>query len=152
MGGYGALRNGLKYNDVFGYIVAIAPAIIIDEIAAPRFRPGLPGVSKGFYEYVFGDLETVIGSDVDIFWLTEKLKNDLAPIPDIYFACGSNDKLVFENRRFHNHLADLGVRHVYDEAPGTHDELFFMPHLLAGLSGIELNRTQEPPNPYWIDS
>ncbi|MCL2228171.1 MAG: hypothetical protein FWB97_11220, partial [Oscillospiraceae bacterium] len=67
------------------------------------------------------------------------------------FACGSNDKLVYENRRFHEHLAKLGVPHVFEEGPGTHDELFFEPHLKKGLARIDLNRLPEMPNPFWVD-
>ena len=151
MGGYGALRNGLKYNDVFGHVVAISPAIILSDITGAEFRPSIPGVTRGYYESVFGDLDTATGRDVDVFWLSEKMKGTNAKFPDIYIACGSNDKLVFENRRFHEHLRGLGVPHVYEERPGTHDDLFFKPHLEAGFSRIELDRQPEPPNPFWVD-
>ena len=151
MGGYGSLRNGMKYNYVFGHIVAIAPALILNELSSPEFRPSIQGTAAGYYESVFGDLGTIAERDVDVFWLSKKMKDEGAVFPSIYFACGSNDRLVFENRRFHAHLVGLGVPHVYAERPGTHDGLFFDPHLMEGFSGIALDRVPEAQNPFWVD-
>jgi len=152
MGGYGSLRNGMKYNDVFGHIVAISPAIIQNELTDPEFRPSIQGTTPGYYESVFGDLGTVNERDVDIFWLSQKMKNEGAIFPSIYFACGTNDKLVFENRRFHAHLTQLGIPHVYEDEPGTHDAFFFDPHLAAGFARLDLDRIPEMQNPLWVDS
>ena len=151
MGGYGSLRNGLKYNDVFGHIVAISPAIIFNEFTGPEYKSTLQGVGIGYYESVFGDIASIIESDVDVFWLTKKMKDEGGVFPGIYIACGANDKLVFESRRFHAHLTELGVAHEYDEGPGTHDGLFFEPHLAKGFSKIDLDRLPEMPNPLWVD-
>ena len=152
MGGYGSLRNGLKYNDVFGHIVAISSALILAEITGgPKFDSSIPGMTRGFYESVFGDLDAATGSDVDIFRLSEKMKDEGAIFPDMYIACGSNDKLVFENRRFHKHLTELGVRHIYAEEPGTHDEHFFEPHLMAGFERLDLDRLPVMQNWLWTD-
>lgn len=151
MGGYGSLRNGMKYNDVFGHIVAISPAIIFDELADPDLRSSIQGTTRGYYESVFGDLSTITERDVDVFWLSRKMKGEGAVFPSIYIACGSNDKLVFENRRFHAHLTELGVPHAYDEGPGTHDGLFFEPHMAEGFSRIDLDRPPVVQNPLWVD-
>ena len=151
MGGYGSLRNGMKYNDVFGHVVAISPAIILKDLADPAPKTALPGVGMGYYESVFGDIATASERDVDIFWLAKKMKAEGAAFPDIYFACGSNDALVFESRRFHEHLAELGIPHVYDEGPGTHEGLFFEPHLAEGFSRIDLDRLPVMKNPFWVD-
>ena len=151
MGGYGSLRNGLKYNDVFGHIVGVSPAIILNEITGPEFKPTIQGATLGYYESVFGDLSTANNRDIDIFWLSKKMKDEGSVFPDIYFACGSNDVLVFENRRFHAHLTELGVPHVYEESPGTHDRFFFDPHLEAGFNRIDLDRLPEVKNPLWTD-
>ena len=34
MGGYGAIRNGLKHSDVFGNIIAFSSALLTDRLAA----------------------------------------------------------------------------------------------------------------------
>ena len=152
MGGYGSLRNGMKYNDVFGHIVAISPAIIFNEFESDEFQPTIQGTTPEYYEAIFGDLSTVTRRDVDVFWLSRKMKEEGAGFPDIYMACGTNDKLVFETRRFHGHLTELGVPHIYEEGPGTHDEVFFDSHLMAGFARIDLDRAPELPNPLWVDS
>ena len=151
MGGYGSLRNGLKYSDTFGHIVAISPAIILNEITGPDFRPTIHGETIGYYESVFGSISEVLESDMNIFKLAKDLKSEGSAFPDIYIACGSNDVLVYETRRFHNHLSELKIPHVYDEGPGTHDELFFGPHLSAGIARIDLDRLPEFRNPLWTD-
>jgi len=151
MGGYGSLRNGLKYNDVFGHIVAIAPALVLNEVTGPEFKPSIPGTRPGYYESVFGDLSTANERDVSVFWLAEKRKDEGAVFPSIYIACGSNDALVFENRRLHAFLTELGISHEYVEKPGTHDELFFTPHLMEGFDRIDLDRLPKMPNPLWVD-
>jgi len=108
-------------------------------------------VQLGFYESVFGDLSTANQRDVDVFWLSQKMKDEGAEFPDMYIACGANDALVFENRRFHAHLTELGVPHVYKEGPGTHDELFFTPHMMEGFARLDLDRLPEMKNPLWVD-
>jgi len=152
MGGYGALRNGLKYNDTFGHIVAISPAIITSGLKDSTDEPNPIGATRGYYESVFGDLSTATQRDIDICWLSEKMKREGASCPNIYLACGSNDNLVFESRRLHEHLTSLGITHVYEEGPGTHDDLFFDPHMAAGFAQIKnLDRPPEMPNPFWVD-
>lgn len=32
MGGYGAIRNGLKYHDTFGYIAGLSSAMILEKM------------------------------------------------------------------------------------------------------------------------
>jgi S-formylglutathione hydrolase FrmB len=151
MGGYGALRNGLKYNDVFGHIVALSPAIITNQLDASTDEPNEVGATRAFYESVFGDLKKATESDMDLIWLSSHLAAAGTDFPDLYFACGWNDKLVFESRRLHEHLCSLGVPHVYEEGPGTHDSDFFDPHLLRGLDRLDLDRAPKVQNPFWMD-
>lgn len=150
MGGFGALRNGMKYNDVFGHVIGISPANITNELAFSSDRPNHIGATRGYYESVFGNLDEVVTSDMDLFWLASEQVRKGEKFPDIYFACGYNDMLVHENRRFHEHLMELGVKHVYDEGPGTHDPIFFTPHLGEGLARLNLDRNPPAPNPFWI--
>jgi hypothetical protein len=66
-------------------------------------------------------------------------------------ACGKNDMLVMPARELHADLLKLGIAHIYVEGPGTHEDIFFYPHLRHGLSYIDLDRIPEMPNPFWID-
>lgn len=151
MGGYGALRNGLKYNDVFSHIIAISPAIVMEEFKTATDEPNHVGATRGFFESVFGDLDKVAGSDMDLHQLIDMRYAEGTAFPDIYLACGANDILVPESRRLDTHLTDLAIPHVYEEGPGTHDNLFFDPHLKKALDRLELDRPPVLPNPFWLD-
>ncbi|MCF0120075.1 MAG: acetylesterase [Oscillospiraceae bacterium] len=151
MGGYGAMRNGIKYHEVFGHILGISPANIIHELKDATEEPNNVGASRGFYRGVFGDLDTATERDTDIFWLTKKLHAEGVEFPDIYFCCGTNDFLVFPNRRLRDLFAELGIAHTFEEGPGTHDALFFYPHLRNALERLNLEKPPVMENPFWID-
>lgn len=152
MGGYGALRNGLKYNDVFGHIIAVSPAIVAQELNTATDEPNHVGATRGFFESVFGDLNKVSESDMDLHWLVNKMHAEGSKFPEIYLACGSNDILVHESRRLDGLFNAFDITHTYEEGPGTHDFLFFNPHLRHGLELQDIDRPPIPPNPFWMDN
>lgn len=151
MGGFGAMRNGLKYSDVFGHIIGCSPAMIINDLNKDNAIATVTGATKSYYRSVFGDLESAAQSDMSPFWLAEKMKNDGKEFPDIFFGCGYNDLLVSPNRELHLKLEALGIPHVFREYPGTHDEFVFEPCLIEGLERLPLDKLPEMPNPFWID-
>jgi len=151
MGGYGALRNGMKYSDVFGHIIGLSPANVIDQLPSSTETPNEVGATRSYFTSVFGDLDTVHERDADLEVCAKEMLASRRPIPDIYFACGWNDMLCVFNRKFHGFLKTIGVNHIYREGPGTHDSLFFMPHLHEALARIDLDRLPELPNPFLVD-
>lgn len=120
MGGYGAIRNGLKYAETFGQIIALSSALIPYNIARmqPGHHNGIAGY--GYYKSVFGDLEQVLGSDKDPEELVRRLKKDDLSIPRIYMACGTEDFLLDVNQRFHQFLISEKIEHIYKETAGAH--------------------------------
>ncbi len=152
MGGYGALRNGLKYNDVFGHIIAISPAIVTQELGMASDEPNHVGATRGYFESVFGNLAKVNESDMDLNTLVNKLHAENVKFPEIYMACGSNDILVHASRHLDGLMRALGIAHTYEEGPGTHDGLFFNPHLRHGLELLDIDRPPVMPNPFWMDN
>jgi S-formylglutathione hydrolase FrmB len=151
MGGYGALRNGLKYNDIFGQIIAVSPTIVIQELQASTDMPNHIGATRGFYESVFGDLNKTAESDVDLHWLVNTLHESGQAFPGIYIACGYNDMLVYESRRLDGHMSALGVPHIYEEGHGSHEPAFFNAYLRHALELLPLDRPAQLPNPNWIE-
>lgn len=121
MGGYGAIRNGLKYAEHFGGIIALSSALLPYSIAnmKPDYHNGIAGY--GYYRSVFGDLDHVLGSDKDPEELIRCLKKDKITIPRIYMACGTEDFLLDVNQRFHHFLTSEDVEHTYKETAGTHN-------------------------------
>jgi putative tributyrin esterase len=125
MGGFGAIRNGLKYHETFGGVVALSSALIVKQVSA--MKPGYtsPIADYGYYRRVFGEPEAVLGSDADPEALVERLKRDGADFPRIFMACGTEDFLLAENRDFHECLLRQGVPHEYREEEGQHDFRFW---------------------------
>ena len=115
MGGYGAIRNGLKYSDNFSKIGMISPALITDDIVDYTSDDNVLR-SRQFYESIFGDLDTLKGSDNDPKALIESCPN----IPDIYMACGEDDFLFEKVRDFNEFLKGRNVNATFIEAPGEH--------------------------------
>lgn len=129
MGGFGAIRTGLKFPEVFGKIAGLSSALIISDIAGMQ-----DGFDNGFADYdyyfkVFGDLDLVATSENNPEVL---IKNRLAQkeqIQPIYIACGTEDFLIEHNRNFRQFLKDNGVQVDYFESPGMHDWKFWQEYL-----------------------
>lgn len=73
MDGYGALQNGLKYAQQFGYVAALSAAAVLYGIEQ-RSNDTEPFFTRRDYAaFVFGDLERVLDSDKNPVWLARKL-------------------------------------------------------------------------------
>jgi S-formylglutathione hydrolase FrmB len=134
MGGYGAIRNGLKYSESFGRIIALSSALIIKNIAGIPVDFKDPIADYSYYRRVFGDLNELIGSDKDPEALITGLIKRNAVIPKIYMACGTEDFLINENRDLHNFLVSQNVEHTYVEGSGVHDWTFWNEYIEKGLA------------------
>ena len=115
MGGYGAVRNGLKYHENFSKIGMISAALITDDIVNYT-EDGNVLRSRDFYESIFGDLDELKGSDMDPKALIEGCAN----VPDIYMACGEDDFLFEKNSDFHEFLKDMDIDVDFVKASGEH--------------------------------
>ena len=115
MGGYGAIRNGLKYFQNFSKIGMISAALITDEIVDYSDSSNVLR-SKDFYESVFGNLSDVKNSDKDPKYLVENCPD----VPDIYMACGVDDFLFEKNADFYDFLKYKNIDATFVEAPGEH--------------------------------
>ena len=115
MGGYGAVRNGLKYSQNFSKIGMISSALITDEIADYVSDDNVLR-SRPFYESIFGDLDDLKGSDMDPKALIENTQD----IPDIFMACGVDDFLFDKNVDFYEFLKSKAIDVEFIQAPGEH--------------------------------
>ncbi len=129
MGGFGALRNGLKYADTFSKIIAFSSAVHMFE-----FKPGDPKRNIVCNEdMVFGDYDEAVISDknpaVCLKMLSEKVREGKASFPKVYMICGLQDGLLEANRSFRDKLLDEGVDVIYREYEGIHSHEFVNEHL-----------------------
>lgn len=124
MGGYGAIRNGLKYSKNFSKIGMISAALITDDIVNYVNDDNVLR-SKDFYESVFGDLNKVKNSDKDPKYLIENTED----IPDIYMACGVDDFLYDKNKEFYEFLNSKNIDAEFVQDQGEHSWEFCDKHV-----------------------
>ena len=115
MGGYGAVRNGLKYSQNFSKIGMISPALITEDIADFGENDNVL-YSRDFYESVFGNLDEIEGSDMDPKHLIETCED----IPDIYMACGLDDFLFEKAADFYRYLNSKNIDATFIGDEGEH--------------------------------
>jgi len=134
MGGYGAVRNGLKYSDTFGAIIALSSALITDQIVNMKPEDPNPIAPFSYYEHTFGKLDKLLGSDKDPKHLA---KNIGANAPKIFLACGTEDFLYEQNKDYHEFLSKIGYAHEWMAESGVHDFDFWNKSLQVGLDWLK---------------
>ena len=133
MGGFGALVNGTRYPDVFGSVISMSAALIVEDILSGRIeKEHLPGVPLRYYETIFGPKDQLEGSVKNpVCTAARALAGGRAP--RLFLACGTEDFLWRNNLSFHEALEKMGYDHVFWTAPGVHDYDFWNRALPAGL-------------------
>ncbi len=138
MGGFGALRNGLKYHDTFGAIIALSGAIEIDDFSTRDNRSDLFMQKRSFVEECFGDLEKAPESDKNPHWLVDTLVAEKASFPDLYIACGDEDGLLPANQKFVDHLNAQNVPNTFEIGPGAHEWDFWDTYILKAIEWLPI--------------
>ena len=135
MGAYGALRNGFKYAENFGAIIALSSAMIIDNFdALIRAEPVF--LSRPFLESTFGDLNQVIDSDKDPARLAADVVYCDRPRPRVFMAWGNQDPLAQPNRVLAARLRGTGIEVEQREFAGGHDWDFWNQALPQALDWL----------------
>ncbi len=129
MGGYGAMINGLRYNDTFSKIISLSGAYIGINIADKGdFIPDHVSDAK-YQRRIFQDPKELRFTTKDPRYCMEVLKTSKKKFPDIYFVCGKEDFLIESNRKLHNFMITNDVEHYYEEGEGVHDWVYWKKHL-----------------------
>ena len=121
MGGFGALRNGLKYADTFGYIVSLSGAFVLDDMPERTNDTPLFIDSRSYAESCFGNLDKLLASDMNPKYLVKQLKELGKEIPQIYMACGEQDMLLEANKKMRDFLEENGIDVTFVTGPGNHE-------------------------------
>lgn len=142
MGGFGALRNGLKYNDTFGYIAGLSSALNIFEL--PEEAIGRCVMNE---DSCFGQYEEAITTDknpkVALENLLLKRQKERIALPKIFMACGTEDGLLDVNRKFVGYLKQAGFVVTYIEDHGGHDWDFWNYYIKKVLDWLPLDASLE---------
>ena len=145
MGGFGAMRNGLKYHDTFGSIISLSGAFILNESVLTKVEnPKFPAESEEFKHACFGpDLREALNSDSNPQVLVERLAEEKAEFPEIYIACGDQDSLLGPNKAFSELLEKHGIPHTFEVGPGSHEWDFWDTYLKRALDWLPLEGKDE---------
>lgn len=118
MGGYGALRCGLRAPHLYSHAAALSGAVDVAAIVERALPSGLdPGFERLFRD-ILGDFSTVRGSENDLLAAAEQLAPEARP--RVFIWCGTEDFLYADNVTMHGHLDALGYDLTYSEGPGNH--------------------------------
>ncbi|RUL87697.1 alpha/beta hydrolase [Tautonia sociabilis] len=119
MGGYGAVKIGVKHHDRFASVTSHSGAVgFVHGLGEGRERS--PEFSR-----IFG--EDPSNGDEDPFALVERIDHGI--LPKLRLDCGTDDFLLDQNRAFHEHLNALRIPHEYEEFPGGHDWAYWDAHV-----------------------
>lgn len=138
MGGFGAIRNGLKYHETFGAIIGLSSAVHIFE--------EMENIEESYIDLLescFGNIKDEALGDknprVLVEGISEKIKQGKdIKFPKIYMACGTEDHLIDANRTLRDFFIDKGIDLTYVEGPGKHDWNYWDEYIKKALDWLAL--------------
>jgi putative tributyrin esterase len=120
MGGYGAFKAAFLHPELYSAAASfsgvLSLAFITDYPSDPR---------RGEFEYLFGDLNKMTGSEHDPAAWLKCAANNPGKLPGLYIACGRQDDLYPLNKQFYAACQSLGIHVDYHEEDGFHDWFFW---------------------------
>jgi S-formylglutathione hydrolase FrmB len=127
MGGYGALKFGIKYPDMFVFAGSLSGALPAARWTSAELDGSPVGrFVKSSLEQVFGDGNSDTRKSNDIYKLVRELPTEqIAKLPFIYLDCGTEDGLVIFNAEMANLLVEKKIPHEYRQLPGTHNWIYW---------------------------
>jgi S-formylglutathione hydrolase FrmB len=134
MGGYGSLRFGFRYPQLFGSVSAHSAALVSK---LPRMQ--ISGAVERALSLALGG---AFGVPFDqAFWDRNSpftlVRNGPRPVGmKIYFDCGTEDEYGFNvgTQGFHDLLVSRSISHEFHLYPGGHDAAYVAQHLPASLA------------------
>ena len=136
MGGYGALRLGLRHPERYSRIGSFSGGVDI----AGRYAAGT--FSAPGSEDVFGPRESVPGSDLDLFAVLQKRAAQGGELPPIYLSCGTKDALMADNRRLRAALEKAGYLVTWQEEDYGHEWRFWNRQVEAFIRTLPLGQAE----------
>lgn len=125
MGGYGAMKFGVKYPEMFALAGSFSGAV-----GAVTYDIGAGAQTMSAIAKTIGEAYGPAGSDArkanDLFALYRDLTPEkVKALPFIYLDCGTEDFLFQNNRDFLALLIQKKIPHEYRQLPGAHDWKFW---------------------------
>jgi putative tributyrin esterase len=137
MGGYGAVKLGLKYPDLFAFAGSLSGALDAAQnldILRPEFAAKL--------REVFGNEGSRERAENDVTLLLNATHQ--TPFPYFYLGCGTADFFLDTNRAFVMQLSSRKIAYEYHETPGGHEWEYWDRELQPMLQVIERKLVASP--------
>ena len=144
MGGYGAVRNGLKYHETFSCVISFSGVLQLFE----ALEKAPAGYNTSFETGTFGDLKQAAVSDKNPTWLVndlvdKKLADPALEYPKFYIACGTEDMLLKHSQNFAKLLESKGFDVAYEEGPGDHNWDFWDTYIKKVIDWLPLDEASQ---------
>ena len=140
MGGYGSIKFGLKYPEMFSVVGSFSGAIGAATITEKTF-PGNIGKS---IDEIFGPPDGVIRKANDPFDIIRRATPERIKVyPFIYLDCGTEDFLFQNNREFVSLLVEKKVPHEFRQLPGGHTWKYWDQQVKEFIQSIPRFRLQK---------
>jgi S-formylglutathione hydrolase FrmB len=120
MGGFGAIKSGLKYPEMFALAGSFSGAL---GVSSYRNSSELPaGAIRTSLVNIFGEAGSPTHVSNDIFrMIREASPEKMKAMPFLYIDCGTEDFLFQSNRDFVALLLEKKVPHEFRQLPGAHN-------------------------------
>ena len=127
MGGYGALKFGLKYPEIFKLVGSFSGALgAAGWTTAGLSKTGIKGAIPESIASVYGADDSLTRKENDVFQMTkDAVPEKIGALPFIYLSCGTEDFLIQNNHEFQELLNSRKIPHQYEESPGIHNWVFW---------------------------
>jgi S-formylglutathione hydrolase FrmB len=121
MGGYGALKYGLKHPEQFAFAGSLSGAF--DPATRTDDHPGFAwDILRPSINAVFGAPDSEIRKTNNLHQIARSLSDSqIASLPYLYFDCGLEDGFLATNRELADILLARKIPHQYRQLPGAHD-------------------------------
>jgi putative tributyrin esterase len=120
MGGYGAVKFGLKYPETFALVASMSGAFGAGSWTEKDLKD--PGPIRDSILSTFGPPDSPTRAANDLFKLVGKISPDRVPsLPYIYLDCGIQDFLFPFSRDLAALLVERKIPHEYRQLPGDHN-------------------------------
>ncbi|MBU2918857.1 prolyl oligopeptidase family serine peptidase [Psychrosphaera sp. F3M07] len=118
MGGYGALRLGVKYPSLFQGISAHSAVTSLEDL-------------QQFIQNPITDYQCEFEHESNlVYWLGKNAKQ----LPPIRLDCGSDDSLFTSNLALTNAMATLGLKFTFDRYSGGHEWAYWHKHIATTIT------------------
>jgi|ERR1051326_2449553 S-formylglutathione hydrolase FrmB len=145
MGGYGALKFGLKSPGTFIFAASMSGAFDAPHWTETDLKD--PGPIRDSVLSVFGAAGSETRKANDIFEIARSLTaNRVAGLPYFYLDCGTEDGLIGTNQKFAELLGEKKIAHEYRELPGNHNWAYWDQQVQEVLK-IAAQKLQRMPSP-----